>query len=205
MDDKTIFKLRTAGYYGGTKWLYFYIFIRFPLTFIIGGLSSLANLSKDITDVVAFSDYNLIIIGTILILVYYIPYIFIYIFSIFVYRRMKKLEKSGYKLNMILLISEVFIYAIRVGFSVIEFNLLLGFIIGLIFGGLLWLLPNFIYFKNRKCLFADNITVNKKSISEINTPVVQINNTENRFCRNCGVALSPDYLFCKKCGTKVIK
>ncbi|MDF2684874.1 MAG: hypothetical protein K0S55_55 [Clostridia bacterium] len=203
MNDRLIYNLKTTKYPGGTRWLYFYIFIRFPISFILGGLSLLSSLATDLNSISILTDFSSVIIYIIIFFIFYIPSIFSYIFSFFVYRKMKNLEKSSYKLNMILLAIDWFIFGIKMGINFIYLNIFIGFFPGLIIFGLIWFLPNFIYFKNRKCLFTDNTSV--KHNSSINILPVNTINEGIQYCRICGVVLSRKHKFCNKCGTAVIK
>ena len=79
----------------------------------------------------------------------------LYIFRIAVYINMKKFNSTGYYMNMGLIISECIYYSAN------QFVLggLLQFLSGGIVFGLIWGVPNIIYFKKRKFLFMHDAEV----------------------------------------------
>ncbi len=127
MIKKSIYSIRTACYPRRTNWLYFYIFIRFPLGFIFNG----SNIINSIIE----GEGLLALLSSIALLA----------FQISVYVSMRELSKKGFTKNMALLVVETLFYGLSNG---------VGALIGL---ALIWNLPNYIYFEKRSDLFYDGI------------------------------------------------
>lgn len=148
MDQNSIYHQRTSSFALKTRWLYFYIFIRFPLAFFLGAIDILNCLVyircfyKSITGLAWFSVFIAFSL---------------YIYSIIVYRGMRVLDKPSYRNNMVLLVVETIVGAIYFGLQQTDFGF--GFIISLVSIGLIWLLPNYIYFKKRRELFNDTMNI----------------------------------------------
>ena len=214
-------KLRLINYERSTTWLQFYIYFRFPLGFIFGGLTLLYSIISPIVYQTKFDWLTFILFAA------------IYIFSIWVFCEADSLKPIGYKLLHIMLPIEVLftsadsIYAYEFG---IKFVLI----------SLIWWLPNAIYFKKRKSLFYEKPPVirfsekygtkeNDNKISENNTEqsaseqlkiqsevtpkdkgnimIQPEKSTENDFnvCKKCGDKLPANATFCSKCGKRVCK
>lgn len=214
-------KLRLINYERSTTWLQFYIYFRFPLGFIFGGLTLLYSIISPIVYQTKFDWLTFILFAA------------IYIFSIWVFCEADSLKPIGYKLLHIMLPIEVLftsadsIYAYEFG---IKFVLI----------SLIWWLPNAIYFKKRKSLFYEKPPIirfsekygtkeNDNKISENNTEhsaseqlkiqsevtpedkgntmIQPEKSTENDFnvCKKCGDKLPANATFCSKCGKRVCK
>lgn len=117
-----------------TKWLRFYIYWRFPLSFLFSALSFLYY-------VPLFNEGNTYI--------YFVAFfsIIIYIYRIIVYNYIKHLLKIGYFLNLVLLACESILLIITNIFTTLF--------------SLIWLITNVIYFKKREYMFAFSLKDNK--------------------------------------------
>ncbi len=90
--------------------------------------------------------------GKLIIISFAIIDIFFLILTVWVYSEMKKLTVKGYKLNILYLWLYWVYFAITNSLRYNDINLI-GYIIGGLIVGLIWLIPNLIYFKKRKSLF----------------------------------------------------
>ncbi len=127
MMKNSIYSIRTTCYPHNTNWLYFYIFIRFPLGFIFNGIYI-------INSIIEGEGLFALLINIALLA-----------FQISVYVSMRELSKKGFTKNMALLVVETLFYGLSNGVGA-----LVGF-------ALIWNLPNYIYFEKRADLFYDGI------------------------------------------------
>jgi hypothetical protein len=138
---------KTAAFKGGTEWLKFYRSVRFPICFILNTIIMIIYTATNVQYLFAVKYVTSLIIVT---LVGLSPTIFLFTFDILVYIRMKKMELSAYNLNIVLITAETLIISLVIFIIDIFYGLL-----SLILIGLIWWLPNFIYFRKRKFLFTD--------------------------------------------------
>lgn len=139
-----------------TSWLFFYVFIRFPLGIIFGilnlfSLSGQRIIAENHLFGIALEQEELLInlayalqIGMLLL-----------IFVLMI--RMIRLTRGAYLANMIFLGIETLL----IGFNFMMSGWWIGnpivyFIVGSVVWGLVWMLPNVIYFKKRTLLFTED-------------------------------------------------
>lgn len=200
----------------GQGWLKFYINWRFPIGFVLGALS----LIKEFAD--ASSD------GYLTLPVFYIFAaidIAFYIFRIIVYINMLNRTPRGYHLNIILLFVEsIYISFTNALSTSATTSVWVMFPILALIMGLIWLWPNYVYFKHRRYLFGiltpdggslvtsasgknsaqrDSAYAQAAASSKHNEEDLSTDNDAIMFCRNCGAKLVPNSMFCRKCGTKI--
>ncbi|MDF2684873.1 MAG: hypothetical protein K0S55_54 [Clostridia bacterium] len=186
MAKKSKNKTKKDSFKGGTKWLHYYTFGKFKISYILLGI--IIIMYTAFTFVNFITDIKYIILTVILTLIGLSPTILLLILNIAVCKRMKRMERSGYYLNIVLLVAETLYISY---FNYIIFNKSgFLFIISLIFYTLIWWLPNFIYFKKRKCLFINPIDIKETKKNK-------------KYCKKCGDLLHAYDLYCDKCGEKV--
>lgn len=117
------------------SWLYFYIYIRFPLGIILGAIRLL----------------NSVMSGYLLASALYVLSLGI---TIVCYTQMRLFKSRAYILNIILLVFETLSSIFNACIEALSYWSLLPALLlsTLLFGGL-WLLPNIIYFRKRRMCF----------------------------------------------------
>jgi len=128
-----------------TNWLWVYVYVRFPIGFIIS-IVQLYNFFNNLD--LLFYDT----LGQFLIVLFSITDISMLVLMCWTYYEMSKLTARGYKLNIVYLWLYYLYYALTNGLSRTDIDYVTSFITGLI-AGLIWLVPNLIYFRKRKSLF----------------------------------------------------
>jgi len=145
------FDMILKGSKRSTKWLRFYVKVRFPLGIVISSLFFVSSLIKTNFHIENAS------------LLMFVIFLFLLDFAnillqVFTYLEMKKMTPRGYILNVIYLYFFELYYAIV--FALSDFYLFwVRFIAGIIVG-LAFMIPNLIYFRKRKDLFYRNTVVN---------------------------------------------
>lgn len=172
--------------YSGTAWLRFYIYWRFPISFILGAIILFGSYAK--------FYYDRQLISSIIWFAVAID-IGVYIFRIIVYLNLKEMTEKGYNQNIALLAIE----SVYVPFSNAGDNSAEQFMISFIVFFFIWVLPNYIYFKHRKFMFLDE----QDGPERVSVPVHNDTNGANRFfCKNCGTYSTGWYQPCPTCGAK---
>ena len=116
------------------RWLLFWIYIRIPLG-ILMSLNKVTNINFP-------SWYRSSVLTTI-------------ILSGFVFQGLRKRLKWGWRLNFLLLGIEAFYY-LPMNFASKEKageDYIIAYLIGLVICGVVWFVPNYLYFKRRESLF----------------------------------------------------
>lgn len=213
-------KIRMASYERSTTWLQFYIYFRFPLGFVFGGINLLTLIVSPFLYQTEFSSFLFTICTA------------FYIFSIWVFCKLDNLEPTGYKSLQAFLPAEVLYVSL---FSDLWYEAIFKFVLL----SLVWWLPNAIYFKKRKSLFYEEPPVvrysekyglkennnkpnDNKNFFAVEQSKIQdqappenigasINESKNFIeneliiCKKCGEKLPINAIFCNKCGKKVCK
>lgn len=141
----------TGSYPRGLAWMRFYIFVRFPLSIVLMGLQFAVNAAGcEWRHPDFLSLYSLFLDGLML------------LFTGIVYFKMKSLRLVGYAFNIALLVMEAVTKGFGFAFmrlsiySDLRYHLLLfALLTSLLF--LFWVLPNLLYFRKRRGLFADPV------------------------------------------------
>ncbi len=131
----------------GERWLKFYIYWRFPLGFIFGA----SSIIREINDAKNSGYLDLPIF-----LIFLFIDIAVYLYRIVVYFSMLGRTPQGYYMNIVLLFVEsAYISAARA----LERTSLFMFFVFFVLFCLIWVLPNYVYFKHRKYLFGKTLYV----------------------------------------------
>ena len=185
----------------GIGWLSFYVRWRFPLGFVFGALSIIAEFGQ--FQQISSSLNNNATIG------FWIGFgfdIIMYIFRIVVYGEMKSMTYKGYVMNNVLLVIETLLLAVpRDITSTAYFGYWGEFAIRLAVVTLLWLTPNLIYFSHRRYLFDGSRTLDELRKQENDRASSYYENIgvsdSNKFiCKSCGMTSSGWYQTCPNCG-----
>lgn len=155
VNQKQLYDRKTACYPGGTKWLWFYLFIRLPLGILFGGILLFRQIFKTFGASGAWWNRNYLSLmlaaiglGTVLL-----------ILRILVYMELRTLSPGSYRKNLWLLGCETVILAWNAAAEFFNAGTMhwrdfLGlFLIALVICVLAWFVTNFIYFRKRKMLF----------------------------------------------------
>lgn len=139
-----------------TKWLRFYIKIRFPIGIVI----SLIMFINSIT----VTDFSIYDTSSLLFVIFFFALDFFNIsLLVWTYMEMKKLTPRGYVLNLVYIYFFEIYYAVIYGLPYMFTSQFWSyFLIGAI-PGLVWLIPNLIYFRKRKDLFYRGASVTQDS------------------------------------------
>ncbi|MEE0100773.1 MAG: hypothetical protein U0I48_03435 [Acutalibacteraceae bacterium] len=145
-----------------TAWYKFYVYFRFPVGFLV----SLYSLWQVIS---FYSEYTWIEMPAIQGFAVFLEIAYL-IFGIIVFALTLKLNQRAYECNIGYLIVTVGYWALisvlQAGMDVPNMQFityLLSFTIAAIIYGLVWFLPNFIYFRKRKSLFHPEFDPNKQA------------------------------------------
>lgn len=145
-----------------TAWYKFYVYFRFPIGFLLSLYSFWQVISF-------YSEYPWIEMPAIQSIAIFVEIAFL-IFGIIVFALTLKLNQRAYECNIAYLIATVGYWALisvlQAGTSVLKMQFityLLSFTIATIIYGLVWFLPNFIYFKKRKSLFHPEFDPSKQT------------------------------------------
>ena len=131
----------------GLGWMKFYIFYRFPISFVLLGIQIIAGAST--TDWTQFGALDVYL---------YVFNLLYFAFMLVVYFKMKALTLTGYALNIALLICDAAIRGFNAAVKILTVRHTVAQLvldIALFSAGLLlvWFLPNFLYFRKRRGLF----------------------------------------------------
>ncbi len=159
MKDKNYFNLKREESKLPTKWLWFYTKIRLPLAVILNVIILVNYLST--IDLSQFDEIGLtLVIGEIIFI------LGIIVLQFFTAIEMRLLTKRSYKLNIFLLSLEeiyyLYVFVVLNYYAVESSEALTKFITYGIF-----VLLNFVYFKNRKNLFNEEDIVIKEKVLEV--------------------------------------
>ncbi len=221
--NQSIYSRKTKAFGMSTSWLFFYIFIRFPLSFLFS-IITLAN---------TYASYLPYLFGGYLDPIFYIAMLVDFSYfavSIIAFVKLIKLSPSSFKWNMVYLwfgvINEILVMLIAQDFS--------PYMLGRITGALSWAGANLAYFNKRRELFemevppqAPAYVPNYDYVQQPSAPMqnhgVSGNaagsvgaydqpcqnaapspaapaNASARFCPKCGNALAQGAKFCNRCG-----
>lgn len=140
--NQSIYSRKTKAFGMSTSWLFFYIFIRFPLSFLLS-IITLAN---------TYASYLPYLFGGYLDPIFYIAMLVDFSYfavSIIAFVKLIKLSPSSFKWNMVYLwfgvINEILVMLIAQDFS--------PYMLGRITGALSWAGANLAYFNKRRELF----------------------------------------------------
>lgn len=153
----SVFAWRTRHFPRGTKWMFFYVYVRFILGFVLGAGSILSSLSTIAAAESYGIDESYVTLAKTLLVISAL----FYLFSLFVFNRLRKLGAGGYELLLIFLGVEVLMIAIDTAMNMNDYFYSSGWeivttaLFALVIAGLCWFLPNYLYFRKRKDLFYD--------------------------------------------------
>jgi len=203
----------------GTKWLRFYVYWRFPISFFLSGVTILASCE------LIYSDIPILIVALLLDLGLLALHVAVYVL-------MRRMRTIGYRLNYVSLSLETVVFAINEAakdfpsFPSKSFTFFLALAISL----LLWVVPNCIYFRNRRYLFpftrkhpvsapyqkaelSTFISIQRGTVTgeKAAQPAPDKTAAEAprllpdrekamKYCRSCGAPLLPGARFCTNCG-----
>lgn len=132
---------KKVPYEYGTRWMCFYIYYRFPIGFVLSGLSILGQFislfmgNNDINYYTVFS----VCADSVL-----------YIFSILVYLEMKRRTLFGYRSNLVLIfVQSIIAISNNILYSIVPWSI--------------WIILNTIYFAKRRIIFEDTKMDTKSS------------------------------------------
>lgn len=147
----------TMRYPGRTRWLFFYIFVRFPLGIANISMMLMTSVFQTLAGNFFFSNQTdglrrLVWIGI---------GSFLLIFQIFVFLDILQFLPKGYRKNFWLIALEAFVICLYLVDRAYQSMLTLDraapssfpFLIGAIVFSLCWFLPNFFYFRKRRVIF----------------------------------------------------
>lgn len=219
--NQSIYSRKTKAFGMPTKWLFFYIFIRFPLSFLLS-IVTLAN---------TYVPYLPYLFGGYLDPIFYVAMLVDFSYfavSIITFVKLIRLSPSSFKWNMVYLwfgvINEILVMLIAQEFS--------PYMLGRITGALSWAGANLAYFNKRSELFEMEVppqtpayVPNYDYVQQPSAPMqnngfssnaagsVGIDNqprqnaapanTAARFCPKCGNELAPGAKFCNRCGAPI--
>lgn len=203
----------------GTKWLRFYVYWRFPISFFLSGVTILASCE------LIYSDIPILIVALLLDLGLLALHVAVYVL-------MRRMRTIGYQLNYVSLSLEAVVFAINEAakefpsFPSKSFTFFLALALFL----LIWVVPNFIYFRHRSYLFpfsrehpfsapyqkaelstfinfqrgsviVENAAqpASDKKLEEAPRLLSEQEKTM-KYCRSCGAPLMPGASFCTNCG-----
>ncbi len=127
-------------------------------------------------------------------------------------------KKYGFEIIIIYCIFEVVFSAFSNIFGSGEANAInleekitIAAIVSIIYG-LIWVYPNYLYFKKRKHLFGENERKEREKTSEVindlqenntDTVIKEYNEENKKYCTKCGNQVEDQWTFCKNCGNKL--
>lgn len=204
------------------NWWNFWEYFRFPVSIFFSIFNFIGSLS-------VLKDVQLNIYGTLLLIVNVVLIIFLCITYYFFVTR----KKHGFEMLIIYSIAEVLFNSFINTFSGDDVYLknitelvISAFIISSIVC-VIWVYPNYLYFKKRRHLFgkeeqrknndeqelSDNINIEpnheeknemgkkKETINEIEKE--DTNNENKKYCTMCGNQIESDWMYCNYCGNKL--
>ena len=137
--------------------MFFYVYVRFILGFVLGAGSILSSLSTIAAAESYGIDESYVTLAKTLLVISAL----FYLFSLFVFNRLRKLGAGGYELLLIFLGVEVLMIAIDTAMNMNDYFYASGWeivttaLFALVIAGVCWFLPNYLYFRKRKDLFYD--------------------------------------------------
>ncbi len=203
----------------GTKWLRFYVYWRFPISFFFSAVTILENFES------TYFGSPLMIAALLLDLGLLALHVAVYVL-------MRRMRTIGYRLNYVSLSLETVVFAINEAskdfpsFPSKSFTFFLSLAISL----LLWVVPNCIYFRNRRYLFPFSrkhpvsapyqkaelstfINFQRGAVTSENAAqpasdkkleeaprLLSEQEKTMKYCRSCGAPLMPGASFCTNCG-----
>ena len=203
----------------GTKWLRFYVYWRFPISFFFSAVTILENFES------TYFGSPLMIAALLLDLGLLALHVAVYVL-------MRRMRTIGYQLNYVSLSLEAVVFAINEAakefpsFPSKSFTFFLALALFL----LIWVVPNFIYFRHRSYLFPFSrehpfsapyqkaelstfINFQRGSVivenaargapdktAEATPRLLPDREKAMRYCRSCGAPLLPGARFCTNCG-----
>ena len=203
----------------GTKWLRFYVYWRFPISFFMSAVTILGSYEP------AFFDSSIMIVALFLDLGILALHVAVYVL-------MRRMRTIGYQLNYVSLSLESIVSAINEATK--EFPSIpsksLVFLIALVLSLVIWVVPNIFYFRHRSYLFPfsrehpgstsyqkaelstfisfqrgsvtiENATQSAPNETAEETPrILPDREKAMKYCRSCGAPLMPGASFCTNCG-----
>lgn len=178
----------------GVGWLNFYVRFRFPIALALGVLALAVNCLNGVSQ--GFS-------GDALFWLFVVIYFGYLCFGFSVYQNMKQMTPKAYKLNIVFLVIETLV--IPVSQALESNNFVTTYFIRLIILILIWFIPNYIYFKNRRELFTGERTLNQiiedeAALKEYEKAHPKQVEPKRFVCKSCGKNLTGWYQFCPACG-----
>lgn len=203
----------------GTKWLRFYVYWRFPISFFYSGVSILASYEPD------YFDIPIVIVALLFDLGLLALHVAVYVL-------MRRMRTLGYQLNYVSLSLEAVVFAISEAtkdfpsFPSKSFTFFLALALFL----LIWVVPNWIYFRHRSYLFpfsrkhpfsvpdrkpelrtfimiqrgsviVENAARSAPARAALEAPGLRPEQEKiMKYCRSCGAPLTPGARFCTNCG-----
>lgn len=175
---------RLQNFDRGTKWMSFIIRFRFPLLFIINGIS----FASDLLSQIGVYSFPYIIASLVMYAVWFTFYICAYMHA-------SDLTMTGYKLLHIMFPIEVLMLSFSSAALQLSYTFNFGyafvfFVVQFILLSAVWWLPNAIYFKKRKPLFIPPVPLTYTEKYTLNQPWK---------CDNCGRTNSAHIQACPVC------
>lgn len=203
----------------GTKWLRFYVYWRFPISFFFSAVTILENFEP------TYYDSPLMIAALLLDLGLLALHVAVYVL-------MRRMRTIGYRLNYVSMALESVVFAINEmakdfpSFPSKSFTFFLALALSI----LIWVVPNCIYFRHRSYLFPFSrehpfsapyqkaelstfINFQRGSVIVENAAQSAPDRTAEeaprllsgqekamKYCRSCGAPLLPGARFCTNCG-----
>lgn len=171
----------------GTKWLKFYIYWRFPIGFVLGGFMLISEL-------VDATQLRIPIVSIAVAID-----VAMYIFRIVVFSYMFSMNERGYRLNNYLLVFEGLIMGLSNGLETSSETPILIIIVCLVLSFLIWIWPNYVYFKHRKHLFNGEKITSSNSITTF-PPAIPSKENKSFICTVCNQTRTGWYQTCPNCG-----